>query len=127
MAQREPAKHAAAARSGVGVAIDPDLQRCIDECLHCHGVCLAMASRHCLVHGGEHVEPGHFRLMLACAETCRAAAAMMMIGGDLMHRLCAVCADACTACAESCRGLAGMERCVEACRSCADACRQMAS
>jgi hypothetical protein len=127
MAQRQQPGRATAAQAGVGVPIDPNMQRCIDECLHCHSVCLAMASQHCLVEGGEHVEPHHFRLMLACAEICRSAAAFMMIGTDLHSRLCGLCAEVCEACAKSCEEVGGMERCVEACRRCADSCRQMAA
>jgi hypothetical protein len=116
---------AAAHRSGA--ALPADMQRCIDECLHCHRVCLGMASQHCLVKGGDHVEPAHFRLMLACAEICRTTASFMMIGTDLHSRLCALCADVCMACADSCVEVGDMDRCVEACRRCANACRQMAS
>jgi hypothetical protein len=103
-----------------------DLQRCIEECLDCHRMCLTMASQHCLVRGGEHVAPEHFRMMMACAEVCRASAAVMMIGADQMNRVCAACAEICDACAESCAKLDGMGPCIEACKRCADACRSMA-
>jgi hypothetical protein len=104
-----------------------DVQRCIEACLDCHRVCLTMASQHCLVHGGEHVAPEHFRLMMVCAEICRTAASVMMIGSDQMNRVCQACAEICEACAESCQNLDGMGPCIQACRDCADACRQMAS
>jgi hypothetical protein len=103
-----------------------DLQRCIEECLTCHRVCLTMAAQHCLAHGGEHVAPEHFRMMMACAEVCRAAAAVMMIGVDQMNRVCGACAEICDACARSCQNLDGMGPCVETCKRCADACRSMA-
>lgn len=109
-----------------GTLLPTDLQRCIEECLDCHRMCLTMASQHCLVRGGAHVAPEHFRLMMACAEMCRAAAAVMMIGTDRMSGVCAVCADICDACAESCADLDGMGPCVEACKRCADTCRAMA-
>src|SRR5690606_16704615 len=51
--------------------IPEDMRQCIEECLRCHAVCLGMASHHCLEAGGAHVEPIHFRLMLACAEACQ--------------------------------------------------------
>ena len=106
--------------------LSPQVQRCIEACLDCHRTCLTMASQHCLVAGGDHVAPEHFRQMMACAEICRSAAAIMMIGDDQMRPVCAVCAEICDACAESCAGLDGMEACVEACKGCAETCRQMA-
>jgi hypothetical protein len=126
MAQQKQTGQTAAGRApGARMQIDPNVQRCIDESLHCHSVCLSTASQQCLEQGGEHVEPGHYRLMLACAEICRSTAAMMMIGSDFDRRLCAVCAEICAACAKSCEEIGGMRRCVEACRNCADTCRQM--
>ncbi len=105
----------------------PQVELCIEACLDCHRTCLTMASQHCLVAGGGHVAPEHFRQMMACAEICRSAAAIMMIGVDQMHRVCAACAEICDACAESCAALDGMEECVETCRNCAETCRQMAA
>ena len=57
-----------------------EMQACIDECLRCYQTCLGMASNHCLPAGGKHVEPEHFRLMMACAEICRTSAHFMLIG-----------------------------------------------
>ena len=45
--------------------MSPEMQSCIDECLSCHSTCLSMAMNHCLEAGGRHVEPEHFRLMIA--------------------------------------------------------------
>ncbi|MGY6271332.1 four-helix bundle copper-binding protein [Achromobacter denitrificans] len=105
---------------------DEEMEECISRCLACYRSCLQTASRHCLEAGGEHVEPGHFRLMMACAEACRAAAHTMLIGVALHGRVCAACAELCRACAESCAGLDGMAGCEEACRRCAQACEKMA-
>lgn len=107
--------------------IPSDVQACIDACLRCHQSCLGGAARHCLEAGGPHVEPGHFRLMLACAEICRAAAAVMLAGVPQHAAVCGACAEICDACAESCAALDGMEDCVAACRACADSCRRMAA
>ncbi len=107
--------------------ISPEMRACIDECLRCHAVCLGMASGHCLEAGGPHVAPPHFRLMLTCAETCRAAASVMLIGTDLHRSMCRTCAEACEACAQSCEGLDGMEECIAACRRCAQSCRAAAT
>jgi hypothetical protein len=103
------------------------LQRCLDECLRCHGVCLSMATHHCLEIGGRHTEPGHFKLMLACAEICRSAAAMMLIGTDHHRRVCAACAEICLDCARGCEAVGDMDDCIAACRRCAESCREMAA
>lgn len=104
-----------------------EMQACIDDCLRCHGTCLGMAMTHCLETGGRHVEPGHFRLMMACAEICRAAANLMLIGTAHHRRSCALCAEICEDCARSCAELDDMQDCVEACRRCAESCRRMAA
>ena len=103
------------------------MQSCIQECQKCHAVCLGMASTHCLELGGAHVEPNHFRLMLACAEICQTAANFMLINSPLHTRTCAVCAEVCDECAQNCEQVGNMDECVEACRHCAESCRQMSS
>jgi hypothetical protein len=107
--------------------LSADMRACIDACLRCHCVCLGMAMGHCLEQGGRHVAPEHFRLMMACAEICRAAADVMLTGTPLHKRSCAACAEICDACALDCAKLDGMEACVEACQSCAESCRGMAA
>jgi hypothetical protein len=101
------------------------LDESIEACTACYQTCMAGAMHHCLEEGGAHVEPGHFRLMMACAEMCRAAAHIMMTGYPGHAAVCALCADICEQCAESCAGLDGMEDCVMACRGCAHVCRSM--
>lgn len=101
------------------------MQPCIDACGYCHETCLSTAMTHCLAVGGKHLEPGHFRLMINCAEICQAAANLMLSGSDLANKLCAVCAEVCDACAASCEQIGDMDGCVEACRECADSCREM--
>ena len=101
------------------------MQRCIDDCLACHRTCLETAMHHCLEAGGEHTAPPHFRLMLACAEICRASAAVMMTGTELHARVCAACAEVCEACAADCARIGEMETCVDACRRCATSCQEM--
>lgn len=86
-----------------------------------------MAMTHCLVVGGKHVEPHHFRLMMDCADVCRSTADFMLRESPFHPRTCAVCAEICAACAESCRNLDGMEDCVKDCRRCAESCRAMAA
>ena len=107
--------------------MDPQLQRCIDECLNCHRICLQTAMNHCLEQGGEHTEPRHFRTMLACAEICQTSANVMLMGSELHKLTCGVCAQVCEECARSCEGMNGMEECARICRSCAEHCRQMAA
>lgn len=105
----------------------PQMNECIEACLDCYRICLDTASGHCLEEGGAHVEPKHYRLMLACVETCRTSAHVMLLDTPLHRETCNACAKICDACAESCRELDGMEKCVEACERCAALCREMAS
>lgn len=102
-----------------------DMQSCIDACLRCHSTCLGMAAGHCLEANGRHVEPAHFRLMLACAEMCRTAADMMLINTPHHKQTCRLCADICEECADSCEQIGGMEICAQECRRCAESCRRM--
>lgn len=103
------------------------MQACLDACLHCYRTCLGMLSGHCLETGGCHVEPEHVRLMLACAEACRASVQMMLIGSPVHRHQCGACAEICAACARSCEAVGGMESCVAACRACERECRAMAT
>ena len=105
----------------------PDMQACIDACLKCYSVCLGTAMNHCLKVGGKHLEPGHFRLMMACAEICRTSAHFMLIGTAHHRHTCRECAEICQECAEDCARLGDMEKCVKACRACAESCRKMAA
>lgn len=99
---------------------------CIAACLACHQECLRAFSGHCLEVGGDHVAPAHVRLMLSCAEVCRAAAQVMMLGDPRHGALCTACAAFCEACADDCEALGDMDDCVDACRACAEACRAAA-
>ena len=107
--------------------ISTDMQACIEQCLRCYQTCLGMAMTHCLEQGGAHVEPGHFRTMMACAEICRTSAHFMLIGTPHHRHTCGECAEICEECARSCEGLDGMQDCVTACRQCAESCRRMAA
>ncbi|KAA2211714.1 four-helix bundle copper-binding protein [Teichococcus oryzae] len=107
--------------------LSEEMQACIEQCLKCYATCLSMASGHCLEAGGEHVEPKHFRLMLACAEMCRASAHLMLLGSPQHRQSCAACAEICRECAEDCERVGDMEACVAACRACAESCRAMAA
>ena len=104
-----------------------EMQACIEECLRCHSTCLGMAMNHCLEVGGKHVEPSHFRIMMACAEICRTSASFMLIGTPHHKHLCRECAEICEECAKSCEQVGGMEDCVQQCRRCAESCRKMAA
>ncbi len=104
-----------------------DMRACIEECLRCYSICLSMASNHCLEAGGKHVEPQHFRIVLACAEMCRTSAAMMLIGTPHHKHTCRECAEICAECAASCEQVGGMGDCVATCRACAESCQKMAA
>lgn len=107
--------------------ISAAMQACIDECMRCHSMCLSMAMSHCLEQGGKHVEPQHFRLMMACAEICQASANMMLIGTRHHQHTCSECAEICEECAKSCEQVGDMDMCVEQCRKCAASCREMSA
>ncbi|RYZ90162.1 MAG: four-helix bundle copper-binding protein [Moraxellaceae bacterium] len=100
---------------------------CIDNCLNCHKTCLKTAMNHCLTMGGEHVEAGHFRLMLDCAKICETSASFQLSGSQFSADVCSVCAEICTACANSCEDIGEMDECVAACRECAQSCTEMSS
>ena len=102
------------------------MQACIDECLRCYQACLGTAMTHCLETGGKHVEPAHFRLMMACAEICRTSAHVMLLNSPHHKHVCRECSEICAECAKDCERLGGMEECVEACRRCAESCQAMA-
>ncbi|HEX2973768.1 MAG TPA: four-helix bundle copper-binding protein [Tepidisphaeraceae bacterium] len=104
------------------------MQRCIDECSHCHAHCLSTV-QYCLEQGGRHAEANHIRLMLDCAEICQTSANFMIRGSNLHTRTCAVCAEVCEQCAQDCDQFGDdqmMRSCAEACRSCAASCQEMA-
>ncbi len=107
--------------------VSSEMQSCIDDCLRCYQTCLGMASNHCLPAGGKHVEPGHFRLMMACAEMCRTSAHLMLIGTPEHKHTCRACAEVCEACARSCEQVGDMDDCVRQCRACAESSRKMAA
>lgn len=106
---------------------DPKIEECITLCINCQHICLEMAMNHCLVKGGKHTEPKHFRLMLNCAEICQTSANFMLSGSELHGLTCGVCAEVCRQCAEDCEKIGDMDECVEACRICAESCARMAA
>ncbi|VIO67840.1 four-helix bundle copper-binding protein [Bradyrhizobium ivorense] len=109
------------------MAFSQEMNRCIETCLSCYKTCLATAMNHCLVTGGKHVEPAHFRLMMACAEMCRTAAHFMLINTPHHKHTCRECAEICGECAEDCESVGGMDECAAMCRACAESCRRMAA
>ena len=109
------------------MAQSEDMTRCIALCMSCYQTCLGTAMNRCLETGGKHVEPKHFRLMMACAEICRTSAHFMLINTPHHRHTCGECAEICTECAEDCERIGGMDQCVAMCRSCAESCRAMAA
>jgi hypothetical protein len=103
-----------------------EMTACIQACLDCYRHCQHTALTHCLEAGGAHVEPNHFRLMIDCAEACRAAAALMINESPYHAESCRLCALICRDCAESCRSIGDMDDCVRACEHCAESCEAMA-
>lgn len=107
--------------------MDAAMRACIDECLACYRTCLGTAMTHCLETGGRHIEPPHFRLMMACAEICRTSAHFMLLATPHHKHTCRECAEICAECAEDCRRVGDMDECVAACTRCAESCRKMAA
>lgn len=105
------------------------IERCIDECLNCHRICIETLN-HCLSIGGKHAAPKHIRLLLDCAQICATSADFMLRKSEFHSRTCGSCAELCAACADSCQEIGPhdrtMQRCAEACRSCGYSCRSMA-
>jgi hypothetical protein len=104
-----------------------DTKQCITHCMDCYRMCIETAMTHCLRAGGAHVEPSHFRLMINCADLCRATADFLLSESEFEARICALCADVCEACAASCREVGEMEDCVLACEICSGSCAAMVS
>jgi hypothetical protein len=104
-----------------------EMNHCIEACLNCYRISLGTAMNHCLVAGGKHVEPAHFRLMMACAEICRTSAHFMLLNTPHHKHTCRECAEICAECAEDCERVGGMDACVAMCRTCAESCRKMAA
>ena len=107
--------------------LSQEMRSCVETCLKCYAVCLGSAMHHCLETGGQHVEPKHFRLMMACAEICRTSAHFMLIGSEHHKHTCRECAEICQECAEDCERLGDMDECAQECRRCAESCGQMAA
>ncbi len=107
--------------------MNKEMTRCIETCLSCYKTCVATAMNHCLAVGGEHLEPAHFRLMMACAEICRTSAHFMLISTPHHKHTCRECAEICAECARDCSQLGDMDECVAACEACAASCQKMAA
>lgn len=102
-----------------------EVMKCVEDCERCHRLCVRTAMTHCLEQGGEHVEPPHFRLMLVCADICRATADAMLAGFALYEDLCVVCARVCAECMHSCRRIEDLADCADACQRCAESCTRV--
>ncbi len=82
---------------------------------------------HCLEVGDPDVEPGHFRIMMACPEICRTSAHFMLRGMPHHKHTCRECAEICEECAKSCEQVGDMQAYADQCRRCAESCRRMAA
>jgi hypothetical protein len=95
---------------------------CIESCLHCYRTCASMAMTHCLELGGAHADPKHIRLLMTCAELCRATAHLLVLHSAQYKEVCFECSHICSVSAIECERLGDMEECVVACRECAKCC-----
>ena len=116
-----------ARRETAAMPISEEMSRCNEICLSCYKTCLSTAMNRCLETGGKHVEPAHFRLMMACAEICRTSAHFMLVNTPHHKHTCKECAEICAECARDCERIGGMDECVAMCRACAQSCRKMAA
>jgi hypothetical protein len=107
------------------MTLSADMRACVDLCTTCSSTCFNEAMNHCLEAGEDHLEPKHFRLMMACAEICRSSATVMLTGVPQHVFVCNACAEMCRACADSCEKVGDMQDCVAICRKCAESCEQM--
>ena len=108
--------------------VNPDIQRCIDDCLNCHSLCLNTMT-YWLQKGSTQVEPAHISLILDCAEICQTCANFLLRASDLYAHVCAICAVVCDRCAQECEKMSDrtqMRACAQICRRCAESCRKMA-
>lgn len=109
--------------------IDPEVRRCIDECVRCHEVCLSTMP-YCLEQGGQHATDEHIMRLLDCATVCQTSADFMLRGSDDHALICAMCAVICRRCADDCARFTDddvMQACAESCRECAESCEHMAA
>jgi hypothetical protein len=105
------------------------LESCIQECTHCHAVCVKII-QYCLKKGGKHAAADHVRLMQDCAEVCLTSTDFMLRESDLHPDMCGLCAKICDRCAGGCEQVGGgkdalMKECAKACRACAKSCHEM--
>jgi hypothetical protein len=108
---------------------DPEMGRCLDDCLSCLRSCLETVT-YCLTKGGRHAEVAQVRTLLDCVDICDTSARFLGRRSPLHLRTCAACADVCRTCESSCRRLPEdevMQRCANACRICAESCEAMVS
>jgi hypothetical protein len=107
--------------------MNPEMKKCVDECMSCHAICTETID-YCLRKGGKHAEATHIRTLMDCAESCITSVDFMLRGSELHTQTCATCAVVCDACAKSCESMQDdptMKRCADVCRRCAEECRKM--
>lgn len=95
--------------------------RAVDHLLRCSDACAEAASK--MEADVSVAEP--MRLMLACAEACRATAHVLILGVAHHHGLCEACVSLCEASAAACEDDGRSAACAAICRDCAKACRRM--
>jgi len=108
--------------------IDPQMQKCIDDCSKCYQTC-TMTLRHCIEMDGSHAEAKHLTLLMDCAKICKMAEDFMLRGSEHHACICTECVHICEQCADSCEDIdpsdPHMMECARMCRECAESCREM--
>jgi hypothetical protein len=105
-----------------------EMQRCIDNCLNCHEVCVR-TMEHWFELRGKNVAGSQIRALSDCSAVTQANAGFVIRGSQFLNRSCALCAEICRECERECGRMEDdliMRRCADACRRCAESCERMA-
>lgn len=109
--------------------LSKEMQQCIENCNHCHDVCVQTAHYYAK-QGGKHVQADHLRLLADCIDICQTSKNFMLRESPLHLETCRACGVICEQCADDCEKMADdsqMKKCAEACRACAASCQEMAA
>ena len=100
------------------------LDRCVDNCLEVHRLCLSLITSH-IQTGGVNAEPGSLTRLIDCAEICQMTGSFVARNSELHLTVRRACVEVCLQCADYCQGFEYDERaqtCAAACRRCAESC-----
>lgn len=104
-------------------ATDPVHEACLRACQDCAAACLQCATA-CLYEADPKPMAHCIAVDLECADIFQLAAASIARGGEHMHAICALRAQACRGCVAECgrHDMDHCKRCAAACERCVEAC-----